>query len=1260
MSQLSLLEETDQTSPKTTSEVDSSGNHNSQSLVERFVFSFFQEANIKWMLMIGSAIVTVCSLKLVHQNWDSLNETMKYLSILLYVSAIYGFGEASDRLLGLRSTSTVLRILTLLLVPISFFSLGWLTEQSGRNLLTSIPLLVLGGVVSWFFADSIFKRFFLGRQYFYQLAYFALAMACALPKVTDYTLFVGGVIWLIGTASIVKVNRHIFWLAEQHRKPAVFGFFPILLVGAQMILLFSTKLSWIDHTDWMGFGLVLCSIPIALTTRTAAKVFRSRTGGMLQTLPVSIAIPIFVSLMFGFAGVVLSFHGFRWGGNSSMAAVPTLALASCLAWIAARDTRHAGFSWIAIVLTVAAYQCLPAVFSELSRSVVATAATSLSEERLPFAFYGLTYLPLLIVFAFISRWLMRGSNSNERSFASQPLQQATTGMCLFLLALSATNGKALFLIPMVHSVLFACYAYCWNDRRYLAVSLSTMIAVSAAWVPYANAMFSMHLPVAAMIVSVGLLGCAILTGHVDRWLSRFPAPTQAILRWPTLENGKPFPLALGLGVSLIGVVTAAWLFDIVSCVTQRVNGWQYAEFAVCLLAGLIGIYRTRHYAVGMAFSLVIAVMAIAVVTSMHFELLIQLDVASCALVAVSCVGYSVWMVVRRTQRVRWQEDRLALGVDFTTLAFRPSNPSVMPNSLLGAIILPIADLATLGVAVCLSIQLAGVLQAGFLFDHEMLRWSLVVLIGWLVYAIGMTRSQVATATLVGLVPIVASAYLQSQQWIPSEHRFSVLVWVATAWLIGVVPHWLERRLQRWKGIEDDSTSDRNLFTRYVPRVAGAWLLMIALGSVMILTWPVQVAGLLALAGLMVMYRRPTQSVEFAAMSIWGNVLTLLLVSPWLQAPALIREAMFGGHSATTASYMLGILVLNIIGAKRFSSRMHTNAANVWLTGLYTLAIVAFEFCMRTNNVAFVPGAIVIGSILILSMEELIHAVRDRREYRVWTAFGILGIAFVYSFWHRLLPLTGTGALAAVLAGLSLQWIGTERRNDPTWSIISRPFRIFGRCMPIGITLIGAVALFAMPDLSATTQLATAILLAGVATLYRSAAEKNKFDAWASVVMLNIGIALVTRSTGWTDIQFYLVPIGLSILALVELMKQQIPSRFHKTLRMIGSLTILVSPVYGMIAHESWWHMLSLLVLSVFVVFLSIGLRVKLPMYSGVAFLFADLLAMLIRSAVELEMLWVSGLGVGIAVIGVAALCEVYRERILSRVRMLSVELATWN
>jgi hypothetical protein len=313
-----------------------------------------------------------------------------------------------------------------------------------------------------------------------------------------------------------------------------------------------------------------------------------------------------------------------------------------------------------------------------------------------------------------------------------------------------------------------------------------------------------------------------------------------------------------------------------------------------------------------------------------------------------------------------------------------------------------------------------------------------------------------------------------------------------------------------------------------------------------------------------------------------------------------------------------------------------------------------------TNVALIPGLVAIVAILSLATEELMHAVRSRNEYRVWAAFGIAGAALAFSLWHGWLPITGAGSLIAVIAGLSLQWLGARSMNNEKWSVVSRPSDILGRVLPVVVTLIGTAALFALPDLTSTAYLATAILLAGIATLYRSATQSNKADAWVAIVMLNIGIALVTRSTGWSDVQLYLVPIGLSILGLVELMKQQIPSHLHKSLRMIGSLTILVSPVYSMVVHESWWHMLSLLILSVLVILLSIGLRVKLPMYTGVAFLSADLLAMLVRSAVELEMLWVSGLGVGIAVIGVAALCEVYRERILSRVRMLSVELATWN
>ena len=84
-------------------------------------------------------------------------------------------------------------------------------------------------------------------------------------------------------------------------------------------------------------------------------------------------------------------------------------------------------------------------------------------------------------------------------------------------------------------------------------------------------------------------------------------------------------------------------------------------------------------------------------------------------------------------------------------------------------------------------------------------------------------------------------------------------------------------------------------------------------------------------------------------------------------------------------------------------------------------------------------------------------------------------------------------------------------------------------------------------------------------------------------------------------------------------------------------------------------------MSVLVILLAIGLRIRVLMYTGTAFLFADLTGMLIRSSLENpEYLWVGGVALGGAVIALAALCENHRENVLAKIRMLSAELATWN
>ncbi len=114
------------------------------------------------------------------------------------------------------------------------------------------------------------------------------------------------------------------------------------------------------------------------------------------------------------------------------------------------------------------------------------------------------------------------------------------------------------------------------------------------------------------------------------------------------------------------------------------------------------------------------------------------------------------------------------------------------------------------------------------------------------------------------------------------------------------------------------------------------------------------------------------------------------------------------------------------------------------------------------------------------------------------------------------------------------------------------------------------------------------------------------------------------------------------------------------LRYIGALTILVSPVFE-ILQNSWLHLLTLLVLCVLLILLAIGLRLRPLLNTSTAFLLADLVGMVIRSANDHPgLLWIGGLVVGVAVIALAAICENQREKLLARLRMLSSELATWN
>ncbi|MDX1606712.1 MAG: hypothetical protein R3202_11005, partial [Candidatus Competibacterales bacterium] len=164
----------------------------------------------------------------------------------------------------------------------------------------------------------------------------------------------------------------------------------------------------------------------------------------------------------------------------------------------------------------------------------------------------------------------------------------------------------------------------------------------------------------------------------------------------------------------------------------------------------------------------------------------------------------------------------------------------------------------------------------------------------------------------------------------------------------------------------------------------------------------------------------------------------------------------------------------------------------------------------------------------------------------------------------------------------------------------------------------------------------------------------------ALLLANLALLLFWRQLGWTDPQLYLIPLGLSILALRGLLASRLPTGFHRPLEYLGALTILVSPVFD-IATGSWLHIFTLMLCAVSVILLAIGLRLRALLYSGSAFLAAAVAAAVVRGGIDRpDSLWLAGLVLGAAVVTLGALAERHREQLLARLRQLAAVLAQWS
>ena len=1220
----------------------------SDSPIVKFFDNFLQEKNIKWVLTAGMMILLGSSLMMVTRGWNRLDATWQYLVIIGYTATIFGAGHWSYHKLGLRKTGTGLLALSILLIPLSFVAWYWIwiASTSATSGGAAVGLLLLNTVVAAYASRKIFAHFLQGHQVTFVLSYLALSVAGAVsPCLHDlgdaWTWLWSLALWAVFTIGAVKVNRHVFWLTEEHRKPRIFGFFPILLLGAQFLLVWGGNFAKSIPHDWFGLACVLVAIPVLLTADAVARVFQDRTGGIVRPIPWPIMLPMVIGVTLCATGIVLAGSGLLNG--VPYAVVPTATLAASLMAIVARRTNKVAFVWAMLGCTTLAYNFSPVFFQELVQTLRDQGASALNESRLPLAFYGLTYLPLIVASVLVALQLERRGSV----LFAKPMRQFCAGISIFLLAISLSHAKAFFPVASVMTLVFAWQAILFRTHRLALAGLIAFLIASTGVTSFANGVLGMSFGSEMYYLFPTLAAATLLfaSPRLDLWIERLSVSS-------TEQSPRSIASQLSRTVSLVATtgIAAVWLTQI------GIPGLTSPFIPNLFIFGLLAIHSLvwmRPAVSWIAYGLLASeLLRLGVASDLRFS-----ELTSLAILMFGTQWFASYILDRyphhRVSRAWGAVNRESAftGLLFATLAFAVPN---MINELLG-------HSAASGEALR---WMRDILLVVWCFDaarrprvlaannSNRFRWE--------------RRAQPVPAFLgclcvLGLVGcgLVRIGGSEAARWLP-------LAWSLTAASVIPLTQLLRSRLTR---IAKDADRTRDYFALRaiaLPIDITMCVVLVTVSALQLFLYsiPMSAAGYVGLAALLLLTFLRQQPILRATTAVVINWTVLLATLRFGTSGVEHLHDLLNNYHASSLWSVAAFSSISLLFWQKDIKQL-TPLADIALTQRVAMRLVSLGALLLTIGEPSLSPANLLAALVtfaILFAVELRSALRTRDVSRVWTAECLVAAALGYLLWFGVLSLDQGFAIFVPLGlGVAAHVVGILCARRSTTDVLSQPLITTGRWLPLVAVLLGVVQHGMSTAHNAWQGMnSLAILLAGGFYFWQAIERRSKGFAVLSAAILNIAILLLWSELGYSDPQLYMIPVGITILVLVEVLKREIPAVWHNPLRYAGALTILVSPTFH-IVDKSWLHLIALMVLATCVLLVSIGLRLRALMYTGTAFLIADLMAMVICGGIDHpNLLWIAGIGFGAAIITLGAICENNREKLLQRMRIVSVQMEQWR
>ncbi|HWL10836.1 MAG TPA: hypothetical protein VNQ76_20680 [Planctomicrobium sp.] len=1217
-------------------------NRESASLLIRFLDSFLHERNIKWMLGIGTLILLGSSLRLVSMHWGDYTPFWKYGILLAYTAVIFAASQISYFRLGLLRTGTVLMALTVALIPVSFYALHWVHPEGPfewSTIAQQVGLISLVGVnfvLSAAATHRIFVHFLRKPQWTFEFSYLALSLAGAVVPAAvsglsqSWSYGIVTVLWLLFTVGTLKVNRHVFWLNEEEHRPRIFSFFPILLLGTQFLGLFAISLSQEIEMQWWGLGCALIAIPVLLTADTVTKVFQQRTGNLVRPLPSSIVAPLVVGLILCAMGL-----GFAATGIPRLyALVPTAGLIAMAMGVVARRTGSQAFTWIGIGCVLIAYQFSPLFFLEAAKFVLQQGAVAVQESRLPYAFYGLTYLPVLLIFTVASPLLQR---SRLEVFAG-PLRHAAIVLACLLLVAGFGHPKATFPVSVAMVGVFAMQIICFRERRLLIPANLALIGTAWGFPAFQMMLFETPTEPISMRFLMALVGLLqFVPGRwVDGWSLRLGNASQTSTVKATVNAGlcQQFSLAVTF---LTGV----------SCCLGPLMGIEAAPplMTGLLLGGLLVAHAMLSMELGIGLACVVFLNLLAGLHWMSFPF--SWTFTLFCLVILLTAQWTIGQLLRQ-----WPTSRISQAFSEPLSRFGMVSQFLV---LIGGIL-----------PVLISSQ-------WMLHEQSSLFWIASGVMAGLCYVAGW-RTEKNSCVLGGFLVLLL---LPSAMFVQQVGNHAAGNWLPLIWSISAIAQlatlqMTERYWIRSAPLEGEEESVGHwLPSQQLETLIAVLLGSVAIGTLFFLNLPARLAAVVALAGLMQKRSDGRLLVSHPVLACLANWQALCLLIHLLTGETgtlgqISNQQFFTVLFPVSLFAALSVLVIEFFLCSPMARQMTLSGKLVLseqrvLMLLLSTVMLVTQSVNPTSEISSTQVMAVIAAFFCLGLSQLVRGCREQNEEAVWTSLVIGVFAVGYLALFQLIDITlGWGMYSLLTFSLILWLTGKFTSGTDRLKIMSGPFLTTAYWMPLLVVLVGIVLHATNGDNIWKGANSLALLLASAFYFFQGM-EQNRVRNWIMFVgILNIAFAMLWNELQWHDAQLFLVPIGASVLLLVELLRREIPESFHDPLRYIGALIILTSPTFEIIGG-SWLHLLSLMILSVIIVLLAIGLRVRALVYTGTAFLIADLIAMVVRGGFDHpNLLWGAGVILGLGVIGLAAYCEHHREKLMSRIRLISAELETWS